>query len=492
MARMCSSQLARPAAESSRRIGLLWLAAAAVFLVTALTIPRTGAGGESAGPAPGTLPDLEALQDAFQQVVAQVEPCVVGIRAQRCQVTHLPGVTPNESAGIIEQRIIVNGSGTILSADGLVLTNEHVVQAATEIVVLLYDGSERPATVVQTDPRSDLAVLRINQSGLTPARFCEWETVARGQWTIVLGNPYGLGGDGQLSMAVGIVSNLGRQLPGLGEVDDRFYNDMIQTTAPINPGHSGGPLFNIRGELIGIVTAMHTRAPADEGIGFAIPMSPAKRHLIETLCDGQRIAYGYLGLTVRVPETEDRRVLNLPDGHGVLVQQIEPDGPAAQAGVQLGDLIRTFDDQPVTGPGQLAELVGQTPVGTEVPLELWQADETVTVIVTIGQRDVSRVHWMRGQAVNWQGLSLTDLTADARRGLSVDAGAQGVAVVSVCAASVAGQASIEVGDVITAVAGQPVHSTGEFLQQVGTSPGPWQVSLHERGMRFIPQPSPTD
>ncbi len=379
------------------RLGPLWLAAALVFAASMFVAPRTSTGRESRGDETDTAVDLEAIQQAFQQVVERVAPSVVGIRACRHHVATAP---PDDDSTVREQRVLVNGSGTIIGEEGLILTNEHVVQSATEIVVLFYDGSESPATLVAADPRSDLAILHVARSGLVPATMCDWTKVARGQWTIVLGNPFGLGSDGQLSAAVGVVANLGRQLPGLGEADDRFYSDMIQTTAPINPGHSGGPIFNVRGELIGVVTAMHTRAPADEGVGFAIPMTPAKRRVIESLRQGRLIQYGYLGLTVRVPELEEREILGLAVSQGVVVQQVEPDGPAANAGVQAGDVIRDYEGHAVTGPGQLAELVGFTAVGTRARLDLVRDGRTTAVEATVGLREAERVAWMRGMQTN--------------------------------------------------------------------------------------------
>jgi serine protease Do len=221
-----------------------------------------------------------------------------------------------------------------------------------------------------------------------------------------------------LSVSVGVIANLGRQLPGLGEVDDRFYHDMLQITAPINPGNSGGPLFNIRGELIGVVTAMHTRAPADEGIGFAIPMSPAKRRVVDTLCQGRPVEYGYLGVVVRALGTAERAALHL--GHGVVVQQVEPEGPAAQAGLSVGDLVLEFEHQAVTGPAQFAELAGQSAVGSVVRLEVLRNERSETLRLLVERRDVSRVSWMRGGAIAWRGMRLTDLSPDARRPMRGD------------------------------------------------------------------------
>lgn len=453
----------------------LWLVTVALFVVSALVAPRGVAGDLGPAAAGGGVADLEGLERAFRCVVEQVAPYVVGIRAQR------PATVPG--AGDDEQRVAINGSGTIISEDGLILTSEHVVQAATDIEVLFHDGQRLQALVVAADPRSDLAVLQTVRAALRPAALCNWSDVARGQWIVVLGNPFGLGHDGQLSVSVGVIANLGRQLPGLGEADDRFYNDMIQITAPISPGNSGGPLFNIHGELVGVVTAMHTRAPADDGVGFAVPMTPVKRRLVNLLAQGRPIEYGYLGAVVRLPDATERVLIGRT--YGVVVQRVEPEGPAAQAGLTANDVILAFDDQAVTGPGQLAELVGQSPVGTSVHLELLRGGQTLSLRVALDLRDVSRVTWMRGGTVCWRGMRLEDLSGDARRRMCADAPAAGVIVTDVVHGSPANRANIQIGDVIDEVDGQPVRDTLEFLKRVHAVQGPLGVFVRNGGPRAV-------
>jgi len=469
-----------------RRPRSLWLAAALLFALSIPAAPRAPAADEPPDAASGSVADLGAIERAFEQVAARVAPTVVGIRAQRRYAAALPvGDAGGENAAV-EQLVVVNASGTIISAEGLILTNEHVVQAAVDVEVLFHDGRKLPATVVSSDPRSDLAVISVARSGLSPATLGDWEAVTRGQWAIVIGNPFGLGSDGKLSVSVGVIANLDRQLPGLGEVDDRFYSDMVQVTAPINPGNSGGPLLNIRGELIGIVTAMHTRAPADDGVGFAIPLTPAKRRLIDILRQGRRIEYGYLGVSVRLPEPAERTAAGLGAERGVIVQQVEPDGPAAAADLRVGDLLFAYAQSPVTGPAQLAELIGQTPVGTRVGLELLRAGQPLDLEATIDRRDISRVSWMRGGAVFWRGLRLADLTDDSRRRMRVTGDApRGVVVIEVDADSPAGRAGVQAGNVIEAVGGQPVHGALDFLARVRDAAGALEVAIRERGTRTI-------
>ncbi len=482
-------RLAEPnwcAMRSGRQRWPLWLVAALLFALSIVVAPRVRAADEPGAPTAGAVADLGALERAFEQAAARVAPSVVGIQTTRHYAAVLPAAGSVDATSVVEQLVVVNGSGTILAAEGLILTNEHVVQAAVSIEVLFHDGRRLPAAVVSSDPRSDLAVLSVARTDLQPAQFCNWDTVARGQWAIVVGNPFGLGNDGKLSVSVGVISNLGRQLPGLGEADDRFYGDMIQLTAPINPGNSGGPLFSIRGELLGVVTAMHTRAPADDGVGFAIPLTPAKRRVIAELRQGRRVEYGYLGVTVRLPEPAERAARGWDEGRGVVVQQVEPGGPAAAADVRVGDVLLAYDRIGVTGPAQLAELVGQTPVAARVQLELLRGGQPAALTATIGRRDTSRVSWMRGGAVHWRGMRLADLTDDARRRMQVaDDGPRGVVVIEVEAESPALRAQVRIGDVIEAVAGQPVPDALTFLSRVRDATGPLEVTIRGRGVRTV-------
>jgi len=461
----------------------LWLAAALAFVTSIVIAPR-GAAGQPPLAIQAGATQLESLQQAFQRVVDRVAPSVVSIRVQRRYASPLPATENEGLPGRLEQHVVVNGAGTVITPDGLILTNEHVVQSATAIDVFFHDGAKLPATLFAADARSDIAILKVPRRGLQPASFGDWSLVERGQWAIVLGNPYGLGNDGQLSVSIGVIANLNRQLPGLGEVDDRFYNDMIQVTAPIYPGNSGGPLFNVRGELIGIVTAMHTRAPADEGVGFAIPLTPIKRRIIDLLAQGRRVEYGYLGLTVRLPESDERAAHGLKNG--VVVERVEPGGPAARAGVAVGDIITSYERLPISGPAHLAELAGQTPVGTTVRLDLLRNGRPAAIAVTLDRRDISRVSWMRGEALCWRGMRLSDLSADARRHMRVDARSGGVVVIDVEAGSPADQADIRIGDVIEAVGGQRIADTLDFMLRVRDTEGTLELTLRDRGHRAIP------
>jgi len=372
-----------------RRRRSRWLAAAVLFALSISAAPRAPAADEPPDAASGSVADLGAIERAFEQVAARVAPTVVGIRAQRRYAAALPvGDAGGENAAV-EQLVVVNACGTIISAEGLILTNEHVVQAAVDIEVLFHDGRKLPATVVSSDPRSDLAVISVARSGLSPATLGDWEAVTRGQWAIVIGNPFGLGSDGKLSVSVGVIANLDRQLPGLGEVDDRFYSDMVQVTAPINPGNSGGPLLDSAGRLIGVNTQIASPSGASAGIGFAIPVDIVNRVVPELIRHG-RLTRPILG--VKVWPDNVTRQLGL---EGVLLREVPETSAAGKAGLrgtvvtrdgrirQLGDLVLKIDDRPTPGQNALLDALEQYKVGDDVRVTFRRDDQEQVVTVRL-------------------------------------------------------------------------------------------------------------
>lgn len=465
-------------AEPRTRTLGLWIVAAVLFALLTLLSPAALGGDGTPDSNPSV--DLAQIEKAFERVVEQAAPSVVGIRVQRRYETTVAGEAASLD-GAFEQLITVNGSGTIIDSDGLILTNEHVVQAARNIEVFFHDGVVARADVLASDPRGDLAVLKANRGDLTPARWVDWRTVARAQWAIAIGNPYGLGDDGKQSVSVGVISNLDRKLPGLGEVDDRLYTDLMQTTAAIHPGCSGGPLFNIHGELIGVVTAMHTRAPADEGVGFAIPMSPGRRRAIAELSQGRPVEYGYLGLTVRSIRPTDPVAVRLGDGVGVIIEKVDPIGPAADADLRVGDAVLRYDGELVRGPSLLADLVGQTAPGSTVKIDLRRGDQSLTPEITIRRREVSQVGWMRGDAILWRGMRLANLTPHIRDRMGVSDGVLGVVVVDIATAGGSPRAGVSVGDVIESVEGRPVRDITQLNAGVRDCDGVVKMVIRGRG-----------
>jgi S1-C subfamily serine protease len=266
---------------------------------------------------------------------------------------------------------------------------------------------------------------------------------------------------------------------------------MIQVTAPIHPGNSGGPLFNLAGEVTGIITAMHTRGPSDEGIGFAIPLSPFKQHVIRTLAAGQTVAYGYAGMTARAANPAERETLG--GRPAVVVQKLESGGPAAAAGLRVGDIILGYGGVTVTGPGQMAELVGQTPVGTPVRVHFHRGPsgrdappaEPLEVELIVGKREASRVSWLRGDSVLWRGARLANLQEEVRRRLPVGNALTGVVVIDIEEDSPAARAGLRIGDVIEQVGTHPVHSVMEFIAALRETDGPVDLVVRDTGRRTV-------
>lgn len=426
---------------------------------------------DAGGAAP--LTDLASIEGAFSHVVRAVSASVVSIRVQRSVLVPTP--EHSDAAQSAAAMVVVNGAGTIISDGGAILTNEHVIRSAHRIDVTFHDGVTMSARVTATDVRADLAVLHTSRRDLPAARFCDWAGVARGQWAIAVGNPFGLGGDGKACVSIGVVANLGRRLPGLGEADDRLYHDMLQTTASVNPGNSGGPLFNLRGELIGVVTAMHTRSAADQGVGFAIPMSPQRLQRIERLMQAETPAYGYLGLTTRDAGIDaDATVI----GGGALVETLEPGGPAELAGLREGDRIVRVDDEEVRSAADLAVRIGEATIGSAVLLTLQRGKRTIETPVVVARRNMERVESLRGGAIGWRGLRVAPVRA-------VDAG--GIVVIEITPGSPAERVGLRVGDRIERVQGAVVDGVAAFREAIRQRDGSVELRLSDhRRVRIDP------
>jgi serine protease Do len=266
------------------------------------------------------------------------------------------------------------GSGFIASADGYVVTNVHVVRGATEIVVRLADHSEHRARLVGGDPRTDIALLKIEASGLPTLAFGDSDQAQVGEPVMAIGNPFGL----EQTVTTGIVSAKERFI-GAGP-----YDEFIQTDASINPGNSGGPLVDSRGALIGINTAIFSQSGGSIGIGFAIPVNVAKDVLPQLRATGT-VTRGYLGVAVAPVPPKVRRALDLPPQRGALVAQVVPRSPAAAGGIQEGDVITALQDAPVQNPTDLTRRVSRTPPGTRVTLRVARQGGERTVTTALGR-----------------------------------------------------------------------------------------------------------
>ncbi len=361
----------------AQRKSVVW-----VLLLGALLWP---AGVRAELPDRYTLADLKLLERAFQELAENVRPSVVAIQTY---VIPDPARTGHRFFKIPRNR----GSGFVIDSDGYIATNRHVLEDSDLIQVRLHDGRAFEATVRQSDLRSDLAVIKIDAQDLRPIEWGDLENLKVNQWCFAVGNPFGLaGGDGRLSITYGVVSALGRNLTEQLAVnwDIQYYGNLIETSTAINPGYSGGPLFNVDGEVIGIVTAIETSTGVNQGHGYAIPIDKNSRRIIDLLKAGKPVHYGFLGIKVGEPDRpRSDWVVNTRYYQGAAIASItNPDGPAARAGLKVRDIVIEFEGVPVENSDHLVRLVQFTPVGTEADVTFLRGNVKRKTTVTLGDRD---------------------------------------------------------------------------------------------------------
>jgi serine protease Do len=351
------------------------------------------------------------------------------------------------------------GSGFIIRKDGIVLTNNHVVENAKEITVALSDGRELPATVVGRDQKTDLAVLRVDsKKDLPVVELGNSDQLDVGDWVLAIGNPFGLDN----TVTAGIVSAKGRRIGGP-------YDDFIQTDAPINPGNSGGPLLDEHGQVVGINTAIFSQSGGNIGIGFAIPINEAKR-LVPELEQHGHVTRAWLGVTVQKLTPALAESVGVEGNRGALIAQVTPHGPAAQAGLEAGDVITSYDGKVLDAHTSLPTLVAGTPIGHTVPVEVVRDGKTRRVDVTVarmGGDETSEAHVTPSKA-KW-GLALRDLTPEERTSGHL-ASEEGVMVADVAPGSPAADAGVQPGDVILRANRAPVRSVEELRAAVAKTP----------------------
>ena len=344
------------------------------------------------------------------------------------------------------------GSGFILNHDGLILTNNHVVENAEKILVRLDNEHEYEATLIGRDPKTDIAVIKIeaDKEKLTPAVLGDSESLRVGDWIIAIGNPFGL----EHTVTSGIVSAKGRFI-GQGS-----YDDFIQTDAAINPGNSGGPLVNLDGEVVGINSAIFSRSGGNIGIGFAIPINLAKE-LLPQLKEKGKVTRGWLGVYIQKVTPEIAESLGLADDKGALVADVMPDTPAEEAGIEVGDVIVEFDGQKVEDSTDLPTIVARTPISKAVPVKVIRNDKVETVSVQVGELKDEEVAVAQGESQQF-GLTVQTLTPEIAENLSIDASTKGVVVSGVEPGGAAEEAGIQRGDVILEINRKPVKNVADY------------------------------
>jgi serine protease Do len=366
------------------------------------------------------------------------------------------------------------GSGFIISKDGYILINNHVVGEADLIKVKLADGREFKAKVIGTDPQSDVAVIKIDATDLPVLRLGDSDKIEVGEWVIAIGNPFGL----SHTVTVGVVSAKGRSRIGIND-----YEDFIQTDAAINPGNSGGPLVNIHGEAIGMNTAIFSRSGGYMGIGFAIPINMAKA-IKDQLLEKGKVTRGWLGVVIQDIDEELAKSFGLKKTEGVLIAEVSEGSPAEKAGLKQGDIILRLNGKKVDDVGELRNKIALTAPGTKVKMGVLRENRHKTLQVTIGKQPVGRaIGMVQHKILGKLGLVVQDLTGDLAEQFGYRE-AQGVLVAEVEPGSPAARVGIRPGHLIEEVNHKQVHNMDEFIKALAQSKQTKRVLFRIRDGEF--------
>lgn len=427
------------------------------------------------------------LEETFVWVAGEVGPAVVSVSTLRVQTVggvqyFGPGGQrdPNmeeflrQLFGLPPQRQIAHagiGSGVIIDKNGYILTNEHVVTGAKVIEVMLSDGRKFKAMVLGSDPRSDIAVIKINAENLPVAVLGDSDRLKVGQWALAIGNPFGfIVRNPQPSMTTGIISALHRTISHFVDTGNRYYGDLIQTDASINIGNSGGPLVNLKGEVIGINTLIFSVTGGNLGIGFAIPINRVKI-ILEDLMKGRAVPYGWIGINAQPVSEKMAAMWGLPDTAGALLYKIGTGTPAEQAGLRKGDIVRKYNGEPVDGPDALFFLVNQTPPGEKITVTVYRQGRELNLPMVIGKRQpvISQEIFEDEKApapgkpqVNiWGGMKVREITKEIAIALKVPPRC-GVVIDALEQDAPAYRSGLRRGDIIDEIAHKPVRTIDDF------------------------------
>ena len=372
------------------------------------------------------------------------------------------------------------GSGVIISADGYILTNNHVIDGSDEITVVLVGGKKHKATLVGADPKTDLAVLKIDANGLVAAPLGNSDALQVGEWVLAVGNPFNL----EQTVTAGIVSAKGRANVGIAD-----YEDFLQTDAAINPGNSGGPLVNLKGEVVGINTAIATNTGQSAGIGFAIPINMA-RSIKDNLIANGRVQRGYLGVMIQDLDEDLSRSFKFDGTRGVLIGDVVPDGPGAKAGLKNGDIVVRYNGREMDNVQHLRNAVAETTPGKEVPIEVFRDGKIEKLTITIGELSGQPVASGKAPANDMKklGMTLQTLTPEQARELGLREGTRGVLITEVEPDGLAAFAGLQPRQVISSVNGNPVNDVEQFSREVAKQDLKEGLRLHVKsaqGSRFV-------
>jgi serine protease Do len=432
--------------------------------------------------APLTAPAATAARpDSFANIVDAVKPAVVNIAVDKKgvamvaadgndapQMPDIPGLpkgfpfgNPDGGKGQGHRHEGESGralgSGFIIDPAGYIVTNNHVIDGADSIKVTLADGSTHDAKLIGTDPKTDVALIKIDGKNLPYVQFGDSAKARVGDWVLAIGDPYGLGG----TVTAGIVSARGRDI-GAGP-----YDDFIQIDAPINPGNSGGPLFDGSGKVIGVSTAIYSPNGGSVGIGFAIPSATVSKIAAE-LRDHGSVERGWLGITMQPMTPELAQAMGRSNEDGVLVNAVQPDSPAAKAELQQGDIITAFDGKPVKDPKALARAVADAH-GSDAKITVVRDGKEQVLTAKIGDAPAEKTASAEDAASGERGavgLALAPITPEMRDQLNLDASVKGAVVTKVVPDSKAAASGLQEGDVILKVGGQTVTGPKDAVQRI--------------------------
>ncbi len=417
----------------------------------------------------------QSAPDSFADLADKVSPAVVNITTSTMVAAPtVPGPIVPEGSPFEDffrdfgfpgqegpaRRSQALGSGFLISEDGYIVTNNHVIEGADEIEIEFFTRDRLPATVVGTDPNTDIALLKVESEEPLPfVAFGDSDAMRVGDWVMAMGNPLGQG----FSVSAGIVSARNRELSGT-------YDDYIQTDAAINRGNSGGPLFNMDGEVIGVNTAILSPTGGSIGIGFAMSSSVV-RDVVAQLREFGETRRGWLGVRIQDVTPDMAEALGMDAARGAVVSDV-PEGPAKAAGIKQGDVILSFDGKEVADTRELVRRVAGTAVGKEVPVLVFRDGQTQTLRITLGRREEAEgavpaaVQSQEPEEAEILGLTVTELTDEARGTLNLPAGTEGLVVTAVDEASEAFTKGIRAGDVITEAGQQAVSTPGDLQARI--------------------------
>ncbi len=445
-------------------------------------------------PASATVP--EAFSRGFSEIVAKVQPAVVNVAVSGAGDQSAPRRLPPGPFGgppgppmqpppgpprPFGPPGMSAGSGVIINSEGYIVTNNHVVEDGSKLMVTTFDGKEFPADIIGTDPKTDLAVIKIEGNGLPFISWSVTEASRVGDVVLAVGSPFGL----KSSVTMGIISAVGRGNVGITE-----YEDFIQTDAPINPGNSGGPLVNMAGEIVGINTAIFSRTGGSEGIGFAIPVDIA-RDIANSLIKTGRVVRGWMGIAIQELTPALAQSFQLPELHtgGVLISEVNEKGPSAGGILQRGDVLLEYRGEKIRDINHLRHIVARTMVGTGVEISILRDGEIQTLTIEVGERPTDEM-LARGELSSpplalekldnvLAGLDVGPVTPERRMQLNLSDEMAGVIINEVKAGSEAEAAGLQQGDVIQEVNRDPVQSMADY-QQVAA-----QITKEELVVLFI-------